>query len=257
MAAACAGGRRGPEVNMRDGLPIPAGADVDNFRIFSAPEIIGLLRDMVARHVLLTVHFNEGRESLVTMLLEVNPEFEEVVFDRGAGPDANRHLLRASRLTFVTTLDHIKIQFQVLRAYETMHGGEPAFRMRIPASILRLQRRNSYRVKLPQSHPVLCHVPRPKAEPLRIRVLDLSVEGVALMADGGTLEANEGDILRGCRIDLPEHRLQVDLEVRNTLPLDALTLPKRRFGCRFVKLPASEAAMISRVILAIERAQHR
>ncbi len=245
-------------MNVRDhGLPIPAGADIDNFRIYSAPEIIGLMREMISRRALLTVHFNEGRESIVTVLLDVNPEFEEVVFDRGADGGSNDHLLHASKLTFVTALDHIKIQFQCARAYDTTFEGKPAFRMRIPGSILRLQRRNTYRVKLPQTHPVLCRVPRGGGDPVKLRVLDLSVEGVALVAEHGQIDLHEGDKLKGCRIDLPDHPLQVDLEVRNALEILDPSGLRSRYGCRFVNLPGSMAALIQRVILAIERAQHR
>lgn len=246
-------------MNVRDhALPIPAGADVDNFRIYSAPEVIGLMREMIMRRALLTVHFNEGRESIVTILLSVNPEFEEVVFDRGADGSSNDHLLHASKLTFVTSLDHIKIQFQCPRAYDTTFDGKPAFRMRIPSSVLRLQRRNTYRVKLPQAHPVLCRIPRAgAAEPVKLRVLDLSVEGVALVAEHGQIELHEGDKVKGCRIDLPDHPLQVDLEVRNALEILDPSGHRWRYGCRFVNLPGAMAALVQRVILSIERAQHR
>ncbi len=59
----------------------------------------------------------------------------------------NRRITESKLATFVTFLDQIKVQFNALRIEMTSFGGKPALRARLPDSLMRLQRRNFYRVR--------------------------------------------------------------------------------------------------------------
>jgi c-di-GMP-binding flagellar brake protein YcgR len=238
-------------------IPVPPGTDFENCLVHSHVEILGLLRDIANKRALLTIHFNEGAEFIVTSLLAVNPDFEEVVIDCGADRRANAHLLEASRLTVVTFLDHIKIQFVTGRAQETTYQGHPAFRIRVPESMLRLQRRNYYRVKVPLGRPVLCRVPRADhpGRHLDLKVLDISVGGIALLTVPETFDREVGQLVEECRVTLPEHGdFHVSLEVRNSEMLaEGPKQNLKRLGCQFIALPGTVTGQIQRYILQIER----
>ena len=238
-------------------IPVPPGTDLDNCLVHSHVEILGLLRDIAAKHALLTIHFNEGADFIVTTLLAVNPDFEEVVIDCGADRATNARLLAAPRLTAVTFLDHIKIQFATGRAQETTFQGHPAFRIRVPESLLRLQRRNYYRVKVPLGRPVLCRVPRADAagKHVDLKVMDISVGGMALLTVPESFDREVGQPVEDCRVTLPDHGdFRVSLEVRNTEMLaEGPKQNLKRLGCQFIALPGTVAGQIQRYILQIER----
>lgn len=239
----------------------PSAIDLrlDRCRILDRAGILAVLREILARRALITLHFHEGREFIVTTLLAVDADLEEIVVDWGADLEADRHLLQADRLAAVTFVDHIRIQFATGRARESVHAGAPAFRIRRPDEVLRLQRRNYYRVKVPAGRPVTCAVPDP-ARPGAfhdLRVLDLSVGGIALIAKVEESDRQPGDVLEGCRIGLPDHGdFEVALAVRSVERLAPVGRRElRRLGCEFLGLPARLAGRVQRYILQVERSR--
>ena len=229
----------------------------DNFRIRAPIGVVAVMREIIHGRAIVSVSFNEGRDGLVTALLAIDADAQELALDIGATPAANERFLAAERFTAVTSVDQIRIEFACTRPRLAAWKGLPAFRAPLPGSVLRLQRRNTYRVKLPSGLPMHCFVPGAAGE-TKLRLLDLSVGGVALVGAEGQVTEAEGTILRQCRVELPDHApFIVDLEVRSALPLrDGRTL-RQRIGCRFVDLPGATTALIQRVILGIERSLHR
>jgi c-di-GMP-binding flagellar brake protein YcgR len=130
--------------------------------------------------------------------------------------------------------------------------------MRLPASLVRLQRRQAYRVRLPSSMHAQCRVARDAPrDALELQIIDLSVGGIAMACNAADWQAQIGEHLAGCRIGLPDaHGFDVELEVRNVTPLrDGKS--RVRVGCQFVNLPGATAADVQRLILHVERATHR
>ncbi len=234
----------------------PASADYERYQVHSPVEIVSLLRGVVDSHALVTIFFNHGGDFIVTSLLSVNTEFNELVFDLGADRDANVHLLRSQRLNIVTYLDHVKLQFSSGSASQIVFDEMPALRIRIPESVLRLQRRNFYRLKTPVAKPLLVNLPHPVmiGDRLELRVLDLSCGGVAILVPE-LLTADVGTLLADCRIELPDFGpLKVSLEVRNSAIVpDAGGKKMRRLGCQFVDLPGPMVTQVQRYINKIER----
>ena len=230
--------------------------DLESYRIHSRVEILMLLRELTAQRTKVTLHFDGGSRSIPTCLLAVNPEFEELVFDCGSDAEANGQLLRANTLTFVTFLEQIRIQFSAHRAEPTILEGLPALRVRMPESVVRLQRRENYRVVTSLVKPLVCEVPDPTDDPrtLPLRVLDLSAGGLALHVPGEKSPFSIGDALEGCSLDLPEAgRVIFNASVRS-LALHARP-PGLRVGCAFVRLPGHAHKLVQRQILDLERAR--
>lgn len=233
-------------------LPVPSGYEPDDCCLADPAEVHAVLREIVERRPLVTLYLNDGAEFIVTSILQVDVERGEIVLDHGANEVVNGHVLSASRLTVVTMLDHIKVQFHVARAREAPFERLPAFRAPIPDRVLRLQRRDAYRVKVPVG--TWLRVPQGDREHT-LRVLDLSVGGLAAVASSDVLDPAPGTVLRECTLGMPgEPPITIDLEVRYAL-LYAATAGARvsRFGCKFVDLPGSAATWLQRVVLYIER----
>jgi c-di-GMP-binding flagellar brake protein YcgR len=239
-------------LGQREG-PVDQVGDDDRFRIHSRMEIVGLLRAVSAHREIVTVHFGGAQDFVVSAVLAVNPDFEEVVLDYGADEAAMQRLLRAQRLRITTHLNQVRIQFQGDVAAAVAFEGGSAFRVRLPESILRFQRRDAYRLKIPLGRPLLCDIPRAEGGPaMRVRVRDISVAGIGLIDYPKNLPVAVGTVWPGCRINLPElGPLVADVEV-----MHASDGETRRCGCRFRNLPLAMANLIQRYITRVEREQH-
>ena len=237
-------------------LPEPEGLDHEDFRIHDRFEIIGVLREIIERRSLVTLDF--GGDFIITSLLALNTENGELHFDPAQDEAANARIRAAGRLLFVALVENIKTQFETGPAVSATFEGRPALRTRMPASVLRLQRRNHFRVKAPRAEPLVCTIPMPDGALARFVVSDLSVSGIAMLA-GPDLEAfQSGAIFNNCRIDVPEEGvITTSIEIRNLVPTrDAGAEGERiRFGCRFLNLAGTVESRLQRYINQLERSR--
>ncbi|MEO1766468.1 flagellar brake protein [Thiobacter aerophilum] len=224
------------------------------FLLRSRGEILQVLRGVAKGRELVTVYFDHGQRFFLSSLLAVEPGQDALFLDWGADEELNRRALGASRLVCVTAHERVKVQFTLDGLDQVQWNGRPAFRARLPKLLLKLQRREYYRLVCPLREPLFCHIPL-KSEPLEAQVVDISVGGVGL----GNLAPNTpllvGERYPGCSLTLPgEGALLTTLEVRS---LQDLALRNgglvKRAGCRFVDLPAAQQAMIQRYIIRIDR----
>ncbi|MGQ0509190.1 MAG: flagellar brake protein [Betaproteobacteria bacterium] len=238
-------------------VPEANALDHERFQVYSRIEIVALLRAVADARIAVTVYFNQGAEFIVTNVLSVNPEFEELILDLGADARANQRLLQSARMNVVTFLDHIRLQFQVQRAEETVHEQLPALRVRLPEVLTRLQRRNFYRLRASVVKPVCATFvdPSDRARRASLRILDLSCGGVALVSGAGDPELEVGAILEDCRIDLPEVGILTGaLEVRSAgRHEEGARANQLRYGCQFFNLAPALANAVQRYITKTER----
>jgi c-di-GMP-binding flagellar brake protein YcgR len=236
--------------------PEPETPGSEQFTTHSRREIIDVLEDIVERGALVTLFFAQGDEFFVTNLLHVNPEFEELVFDRAPGEAMSERLLQSSRMTFVTLVEQIKVQFTAQHAEPTSFDGKPALRIRLPDSLMRLQRRNFYRVPAVKSAPLICEIPLSGGAPARFSIGDISVGGVAVIAGPVTAEIRHGAVFHNCSIALPGHgSFTVSLEIRNNIgvAMHAKEPVGQRYGCQFLNLEGPVLSLLQRYINQLER----
>lgn len=235
--------------------PEPDTPDYEQFYTYSRREIIGVLEDMIERAALVTLYFSQGDDFFVTNLLHLNPEFEELVFDGAPSEAMGQRLLESRRMTFVSYLDQVKVQFSAQRAEATTFEDKPALRIRLPESLMRLQRRNFYRVP-PGKSALQCEIPLPDGSQARFAIGDISVGGVAVIAGPALAEFKAGTVFHNCRIELPGHgSFNSSLEIRNNhgLSTDAKSQPRYRYGCQFLNLGGPVVSLIQRYINQLER----
>jgi len=236
--------------------PEPDSADIEHFQVYSRVEILSLLRTIRDQRALVTIHFSRGEDFLVTNLLSVNPEFEELVLDAGADPAQNMRMFASQGLTAVAFIDKVKVQFSTHRAEKTVHEGHDAIRIRLPDSLLRLQRRDAYRVPTPVARPVKCSVASPKAASARVEmiVVDISSTGIGVVVDPEQLAAQPGLLLRDFRLDMGEAgSVEGTLEVRHVSEAGRGSTRRHRLGCTFVRMPGTMTTLVQRYVTALER----
>lgn len=233
----------------------------ERFTLRSRPEIVAVLRLLAKQRSMVTVYFDQGREFILTTILAVNPDFHELVLDLGADTRANKLLLQAAHLEVVGYEGRIKVQFSANHAEAAVHEGHSAFRMRIPGAVLRLQRRDFYRIQLPMGKPIKAYLQPFAGRPDQLheaRLVDISCGGVAMILTTVDFPIEIGQVYPACSINLPgvgtvsapmEITYVSDVALKNGTS-------QRRAGCRFIKLPGPMQSMIQRYINQAERERH-
>jgi c-di-GMP-binding flagellar brake protein YcgR len=228
------------------------------YAVHSRAEILFLLRAMQQRKLLVNLDLPGSRQIVVTSVIAVDERSNTLILDSARGDALNRELMSGKGAEFIAQLDGVSITFATgpvaLFEYEKL----PALRLALPRSLIRLQRREHFRVQLPIANPVRCIVPstvEDDPEPIVAHVVDISCGGVAL--SGGRLAAEPGRLLPDCQLLLPESEaVRTSLEVRNSAQVRLHSGAfQTRLGCKFIDLPRDMAARLQRFVMDIERAR--
>jgi flagellar brake protein len=233
----------------------PAEADESRFRVDADVEIAYILRGLMKAGALVTLYFNRGREFVVSAVLGVEPERGFVVLDSGANAELNDRLLRGGEISMVSSQDGVRVQFVGSKVEGISFDGRLAFRIPFPDSVVKLQRREYYRLLTPLLNPLKCEVPAAEGQRVEMPIADISLGGVCLVGEcaGAVLEPET--MLEDCRIPLPEAGvIRTNMCVRNSYVVVLKNgASSRRTGCEFIKLGAQQEAMLQRYIIRLER----
>lgn len=191
--------------------------------------------------------------SFNTRLIALHPEFEELVFDASELPGVQR-LDGSAGLSAEAQMDSVWFRFDAGHV-GVVHGYPvPAFRARIPDTIARVQRRDSIRYPVPGMNPPVCELGNEGREQSvqRLRAIDISSSGIALLADDARMTITAGSILEGCMLHLPDiGAIATDLRVMYVAPFG--DGDKRRMGCRFTNILATSLEHLRRYVGRLER----
>jgi c-di-GMP-binding flagellar brake protein YcgR len=237
-------------------LPVLAGSEYDKYMLRNPTEVLQLLCQLQAHVTQLTVFCNEGQDILRTVLLEVTSD--RLILDIGADEAINRRVLAADNHYCLGQLERVHIQFLLGQFERIEYQGRPAFRAALPQEVLRLQRREYYRLSTPAARPLKCRLTLPAVnggvKVLEVNVLDISVGGVGIAFPSDELTLEVGQSIPACRIDLPEIGIiKSALCVRHLGPYFAGNHTLQRAGCEFVNLPGPQKTLIQRYIIKVER----
>jgi len=228
--------------------------DDGRFRVDSRVEIVYILRALMKSNALVTAYFNGGREFVVTAVLQVNGERGFVILDSGANRELNEQLLRSPEVSVVSSQDGVRVQFATARVAAVSFEGRLAFQLPLPETIIKLQRREYYRLATPVVHPLKCEITGPDGKRFELALADISLGGVCLVGQPAGFSFEPGLALEDCRIELPEiGAIQAQLCVRNSYVVTLKNgVTSHRTGCEFVKLSPQQEAMVQRYIIRLE-----
>ena len=233
--------------------------DLAQYKVYSRREIISLLRAMKDRGQLVGMRA-EGGDNVVTSILNIDETEGLVVVDRAPSKLVNQRILDSEHVTFETVLDSIRILFFTDQVQECMYEDAPTLCAPIPQSLIRLQRREHYRVPTPVASPVRCAVPVPLEDgqgtnTVFVVLKNISGGGIGVIDEKKELDNTIGVVYKNCRIEIPGGPPVIgSLQVRNSLDQ---SLPSgksvRRIGFMFVDLPKNMLATVQRYITKLER----
>jgi c-di-GMP-binding flagellar brake protein YcgR len=230
--------------------------DFSQYMLNSKSEMFAVFRGMVEHVSQITMFFNEGRDMVLTSMISYNDN--GIFLDLGASSEMNRKALESKKLFCVTQLDKVKVQFILRELKRVETKGGPAFFAAMPESVLRLQRREYYRLATPITRPLKCVFPFPASDGQRrvveAHIGDISGGGLGIVAIPLDISLEPGLEL-SCKIDLPEVGVVTGMVVVRSV-FETVTrtgIKSKRAGCEFVKLPGPMLTLIQRYIIKVER----
>jgi c-di-GMP-binding flagellar brake protein YcgR len=241
----------GPRLTLLDESP---NCGDENY-IATPVGVTAVLRAVSTAHARAALYLDEGGTFVHTSILAVAPPW----FYFELGPDAalNARVTATPTSTLVTADRAVPVQFTVENPERCEFDGSEAFRAALPQRLLRLQRRDYFR--LPGhtiSSVVRCrltpgHAPERSIAP---SVIDISCGGMAI--DIATADGILPDTSRHtCTIEFPGlGRIDTPLYVCSSREVTlASGAPGRRYGIEFLNLDAKSVALIQRFINDEER----
>ncbi|PSJ18387.1 flagellar brake protein [Nitrosomonas supralitoralis] len=231
----------------------------EKFRINSEIDILFILRGIMQADSLITLYPDYESDFILTSILAINSDKKEMLIDYGINDKHCQKALHSKELVFVTTQNRVKIEFVCDQIKKIQFNNKDAFLVNIPKMLLRIQRRNHFRITTPIVKPLKCVIPIPgknaanhKAE---VALLDISCGGTAVIDQHPIINFDPGIIYNNCQISLPEIGIiTVNIQVKNTYEITLRNGQNcMRAGCQFINLAAGMEAMIQRYIIKQEQ----
>ncbi|CAG1011186.1 Flagellar brake protein YcgR [Burkholderiales bacterium] len=237
---------------------LASAADDERYAVTSRLDVLAVLRDLRDRRAMVALYYGADGDSLITAVLAVEPDKGQLLLDASKDEALNQTIRDAGKLVAIASQRGVRIQFSLERVEQVVHEGAAAFRASLPGRVVRIQRREYYRLTLPASNPIHCRIPLPEhatRKVLDVNLVDISVGGIGIIGYPADVEFDSDIVYRGCRIDLPYiGAINFAMQIRSTF---RVTLqggqPVKRSGCQFVDMPEPTVSQIQRYILQHER----
>lgn len=228
---------------------------LEDFSITYRREIVFHLRQLIKSGERVIVIYDEGRESLVTVLLHIDEANNRLIFDWGGSETASEKLLASERAFFVATPLGVRNQFATSEFVRTTYESRPAFAAPIPRKFIRLQRRQFFRLALPLMHRPTCRFTvGDRATQWELSVINIGVNGIGLETQGSQLPFTIGQVLPSAVIDLGKFgRIETDLDVRHYELVTRAAKATVHMGCRFVALSPAHEVAIQKLMIQVQR----
>lgn len=218
----------------------PAAAG-DDYRVRDAGERLALLNELRDGRTPVLMHA-PGGHALRATLWAVDAGAARLGFTLSAAELAAPHLpsvLEADEVSAVAHPGHMKLQFELNGLVLVRGRAGTLLQAALPEELLRIQRRESFRVTPPVAAPVayLRHPALPEMS-LALRVLDVSLGGCSLRLPDDVPRLEPGTRIAGVTVELDVNtRLRVELTLQHLTHIfggeDTGRVASARIGCEW------------------------
>ena len=230
----------------------------DKYVIHSRIEIVFILRAIMQKNTPVRLYFDQEDGFVLTSILGIDAERGKITVGYGTHDEINQQALKATQLVFTSPHNQARVQFICHGIGKTRFDGRNAFSIDIPESLLRMQKREYYRIATPAVNPLKCIIPLPAGhtpDTAEVIVQDISGGGVAVIDHRCEINLEPGTTYGNCRIVLPGiGTLNVSIQVKSACEVTLKNgLSGRHSRCEFVAIQEKMQAMIQRYIMKLER----
>ncbi len=243
------------------------GQDVE-FLIKSKKEMRFILQDIAEKGTRVALYYDEDQNFIPTTLIGANED--GMWLEIGPSPQENKRILLSHKIIVVSKHQNVKVQFVAPRVVKTMLDGDETFYVDMPDYLLRIQRRNYFRLNVPASSPLSCLItvkpvdPDKPDEPGNVRnvpiidikapAMNISGGGISLLCGEHETELLPGRVFQDCRISLPGiGTIRVDIEVRNSIKFTSRNgSVNTHVGCQFGRMDNQTSSLLQSYITRLQ-----
>jgi c-di-GMP-binding flagellar brake protein YcgR len=218
--------------------------ELDDYRITAAAEIQLLVQRLLDERALITLSGPQG-DSHMTLLSHTDATAGTLSLSADDGDARLDELIESGELTATAYLDRIKIQFDLDGVLQVSAPRGRSLRAQWPQVVYRFQRREAFRVLPLSSHAPTAHLQHPThpERELSLRVLDVSLGGVALFLPDDVPMIPAGVKLPHCRLALDDMTsLDVTLVVHHVTAIHPQTRGVR-LGCELLDVDRTDRSL--------------
>lgn len=228
-------------------------------------------KEIHKKNCIISAFFGENQSSFLTAILGIDPKKRLLEFDCAPSEQLNSELLSSPKVIFRTDFEGIKVAFSGRGVKQVKKDGEKIFVMPLPDSIFWMQRRQNFRVRIPEKH-THCYTQfvvttryedetgiHSQPNLTRFKVADISVSGFAFLnvtpafADYVLPPAEyKNCVLHLHDADDSEARVSFQIVNVNKLRSSKGAIVAQRVGCKFTEIPLGFDTVIQRYIQEIE-----
>jgi c-di-GMP-binding flagellar brake protein YcgR len=224
--------------------------------IVSSKEIVSILKHIGDNTTRIALYYADGNYFILTTLLGVNDS--GVWLEQGTVDRDNKRVLESDDLIFVSAHLNVKVQFNIKRVTSVTYQGYPAFHMPLPKCIYRLQRRDSFRIDIPQGKQLNCIIPVKLQESKKlceVSLMDISAGGMKLTCAMNDIELVQGQTYENCQIKLQDMgTITATIVVRSLFSVPTKSgHPIKRAGCQFVNLSGASNILLQRYVNTMQK----
>lgn len=225
----------------------------DDTSVDERARVLAVLTRLVRGHILVSVTSAAHRGTFPSMLLGVDAAASTLTLDELAPASAHALVNPGLRLTVSTRLDGLPVSFRARVLGVEHEDGAAFYRLSLPGTIRRRQRRTHFRVPAGAGHPVKVHIGDAGTGLVHGVVRDISEGGISarMEGDGVLRSAGRGEALP-CTLFLSDEE-----RVHARLVICHLSEPDARgntvVGGRFLDVTPADARVIRRLVARLER----
>jgi c-di-GMP-binding flagellar brake protein YcgR len=224
-------------------------------RITSATRIRDILHQLKANHELLCVTVPGCRDPANTAILGIKEQRGVFYLDELNSASAHEALLHSRKLRIDCRLHGMELQFVAQLLSTDIDKGLALYEIALPKSLTRLQRRESFRLRLSPSLAIPVSISSLDGESVSGEAFDLSATGIGALLRTRNIPSR-GQILTGVTLSLPRAKpLKTKLEIRFARQNAAQHL--LRIGARFVGLERQQERQIAQFLAEQQRKRRR
>lgn len=238
-----------------------AAATPEDLRVTATAEIVAYLQQLQRQNAAVLLSGPPGR-SLSSRVCALDGDAGVLGLEIATDPEGiSQALVASGEITAVAYLGTIKLQFELDDAVLVSSEQGAVLRSRLPERLYRFQRRQSFRVQPAGSVYPRVVLPGGEHPGRALRVLDISIGGLALAlpdepASAQPLQALAvGQVATGRVLELDRlTALRVDLLPHHASDIAGDARGMRQLGCSFVDLDASASRALQ---IYVEQTQKR
>jgi c-di-GMP-binding flagellar brake protein YcgR len=231
------------------------------YLVHNLKEIIQILSDLSKRKTTIKASFNRGDDEYLTTIIEVDEQNHAVYLDIGLDETFNNKLLQSSHVVFLRD-DGVRIKWVSEQISVVNKVDGKAIKIALPIRLVRMQRRDFFRVPTPVLNAVPCQIPIPNEvssdanRTLELTLVDVSLGGVGVMATDPLHPALvEGASFDSCKISFPDVGMaNLTLQVKNIMPVPVKSGSiKYRIGLQYIEPSRGNESLIHKYTFNLER----